>query len=200
MKIFSCGGHKIFSYPRPPPVIEGSQSAARTEYSLRWMDIKISFILDNILYSHDDNKVESLATYNQLHSDHCPLSTGNFIIYSVSLKRFRAYTFTSQSQYEGAVSASKHKVKEVDCLKVNHKKSNHPTIVPALLTHSQYPTPIIIFTSIDTWWEPKSLTIFPIIELFHTLFLLPKWYKRYCWPDYYSYRTEARASHEKDKW
>ena len=37
------------------------------------MDIKISFILDNILYSHDDNKVESLATYNQLHSDHCPL-------------------------------------------------------------------------------------------------------------------------------
>ena len=126
--------------------------------------------------------------------------TGNFIIYSVSLKRFRAYTFTSQSQYEGAVSASKHKVKEVDCLKVNHKKSNHPTIVPALLTHSQYPTPIIIFTSIDTWWEPKSLTIFPIIELFHTLFLLPKWYKRYCWPDYYSYRTEARASHEKDKW
>ena len=39
------------------------------------------------------------------------LSTGNFIIYSVSLKRFRAYTFTSQ--YEGAVSASKHKVKEV---------------------------------------------------------------------------------------
>ena len=131
---------------------------------------------------------------------YCPLSTGNFIIYSVSLKRFRAYTFTSQSQYEGAVSASKHKVKEVDCLKVNHKKSNHPTIVPALATHSQYPTPIIIFTSIDTWWEQKSLTIFPIIELFHFYFCSKVVYKRYCWPDYYSYRTEARASHEKDKW